>query len=64
MSQTPGGANTHLRINSQSNNHDNNNMTPTNTKKSINERLIESKKSTSKSTPNIQNNSPYSQDLQ
>jgi len=64
MSQTPGGANTHQRINSQLNNYDIQNMTPTNIKKSINERLLASNKSTNKSIPNSQNNLSNSQNLQ
>ena len=56
MSQTPGRDNTHPRINSQSNIHDNNIVTPINTQKSLNEKLLASNKSTSKSIPNTQNN--------
>jgi len=56
MSQTPGGDNTYPRINSQSNIHDSNNATPANTQKSLNETLLASNKSTSKSILNSQNN--------
>jgi len=64
MSQTPGGDNTHPRINPQPNIHDNNIANPTNTQKSLNERLLASNKSTSKSIPNTQNNMSNSQNPQ
>ena len=63
MSLTPGEANTHPRNDLYLNNHDNN-MTPNISKKSINERLLVSNKSTNRPISNMKKKKHGSQNSQ